>query len=198
MNTRQFARDIIAFCRALGIERAAFCGESIGAILLLSLALEAPELAAACILTGGTHYFDEELRANLRQETPDNIDEGWRTFMQQAPHAAQGPDHWRSVIEAHATLGFHAHAEDFPVAEELRGISAPVLIVQGDRDWAHSVEDALALYRLLPDAELCALPQTGHFPPSERPEWFNAIALDFLARHYTEQADQDADIPATT
>jgi len=197
MNGRQFARDIVAFCRTLEIERAAFCGESFGAILLLSLALETPELAAACILTGGTHYFDDGIRTYLQQETPDNADEGWRAILQQAPHSAQGPDHWRGVIEAHAALGFHAHAEDFPEAEELREISAPVLIVHGDRDWAHPVEDALSLYRLLPDSELCVLPHTSHFPPEERPDWFNAIALDFLARRYVGHVASTSDIPGT-
>lgn len=38
------------------------------------------------------------------------------------------------------------------------------------------------LYRPLPDAEPCILPNTGHVPPAERPAWFNAIVLDFLAR----------------
>ena len=63
MNHRRFARDIVAFCRALGIARAAFCGESTVAMLLLSLGLEAPDLAAALVLAGGTYYYGEELRA---------------------------------------------------------------------------------------------------------------------------------------
>jgi pimeloyl-ACP methyl ester carboxylesterase len=165
MNARQFAHDIIGFCRALGIEGAAFCGESFGATLLLPLALEAPELVAACILTGGTHYFDEGIRTYLKQETPDNIDEGWRAILQQAPHSAQGPDHWRRVVEAHAALGSHGHAEDFLETEELHEIGAPVLVVHGDSDSAHPVEDTLRLYRLLPDCELCVLPDTpSHIP----------------------------------
>ena len=89
MNHRQFARDIIAFCRSLGVERAAFCGESTGAILHLSLALDAPELAAACILAGGTYYFDDGVRADLQQETPDTIDEGWRANAATVPYGAR-------------------------------------------------------------------------------------------------------------
>lgn len=38
------------------------------------------------------------------------------------------------------------------------------------------------LHRLLPDAEPCILPNTGHVPPAERLARFNAIVLDFLAR----------------
>jgi pimeloyl-ACP methyl ester carboxylesterase len=196
INNRQFARDIIALCRTLGVERAAFCGESSGAIIQLSLALYAPDLVAACILVGGSHYFGDAIRVYLQQETPDTIDEGWRAELQ-AAHTALGPDHWRSVIEGHSALGSHAHAEDFPETEELRGIRAPVLIVHGDRDFL-PVEEPTELYRLIPDAELCVLPNTGHWPPSEHPDWFNAIALDFLARRYAGNVAQSLDGPATT
>ena len=64
----------------------------------------------------------------------------------------------------------------------MRGIAAPTLIVHGDRDWFFPVAVPAELYRRLPDAELCILPNTGHAPPVERPEWFNAITLDFLGR----------------
>src|SRR5262245_14694017 len=40
MNLRQFARDVAALCRAVGLERALFCGASTGAWLLLTLALD--------------------------------------------------------------------------------------------------------------------------------------------------------------
>ena len=187
MNHRQFARDIIALCRALQIERTAFCGESTGAMLLLSLALYAPTLPAAIILAGGTHYFGEECIAFQRQVSPETIDEGWRVYVQSA-HTALGPDHWRSVITAFHDLHAHARDEDFPEANELRGITAPVLIVHGDRDPFFPVEMPSELYRLLPKAEFCVLPNTGHTPPEEHPGWFNDIALDFLARHYLHRA----------
>ncbi|HEU5103722.1 MAG TPA: alpha/beta hydrolase [Roseiflexaceae bacterium] len=183
MNHRQFARDIIALCRALDIERAAFCGESTGAMLLLSLALSAPTLPAAMILAGGTHYFGAECVAIQRQMSPDTIDQDWRAYMQ-AAHTALGPDHWRSLITAFHDLHAHTREEDFPVADELRGIAAPVLIVHGDRDQFFPIEMPSELYRLLPNAELCVLPNTGHLPPNDRPDWFNDIALDFLTRHY--------------
>jgi pimeloyl-ACP methyl ester carboxylesterase len=183
MNHRQFARDIVAFCRALGIERAAFCGESSGAMLLLTLGLEAPDLAAALVLVGCAHYWDAELRAWFATQTPDTLlatspdPEGLR-----ARHAALGPDGWRGVLAAYIALGGHAHAEDFPETEELRGLTAPALIVHGDRDLRLPVALPVELHGLLPNAELCILPQTGHFPPTERPDWFNAIVLDFLDR----------------
>jgi pimeloyl-ACP methyl ester carboxylesterase len=163
MNHRQFAHDIIALCHALGLERAAFCGESTGAMLQLSLALAAPDLPALCILAGGTYYFGDAARAFQQQTTPDTMDETWRNRMQ-AAHTALGPDHWRSLIEAFHGLLTHAQTEDFPEAEALPGIAAPVLIVHGDRDPLFPVDVPTGLYRLLPNAELCLLPNTGHVP----------------------------------
>ena len=52
MNHRQFASDVALLCDGLGIERAAFLGESTGSMLQLSLALNRPDLVAAAVLAG--------------------------------------------------------------------------------------------------------------------------------------------------
>ena len=57
-----------------------------------------------------------------------------------------------------------------------------VVVMHGDRDALFPVAIPTALYGLLPDAELCVLPRTGHTPVRERPEWFTPITLDFLRR----------------
>ncbi len=185
MNHRQFARDIIALCQALQIDKAAFCGESTGAMLLLSLATYAPALPVVSILAGGTYYFTEESRAIQLQTSLETLDEGYQVYLQTA-HTALGSDHWRSVVTAFHDLHIHAHSEDFPEIDELRTIQIPVLLVHGDRDPFFPVAVPTELYRLLPNAELCLLPNTGHGPPNERPGWFNDIASDFLTRHYPQ------------
>ncbi len=180
MNHRRFARDIVAFCAAVGVERAVFCGESTGAMLLLSLALMAPARVRALVLAGGTYFYGPEIRAWWRAQTPETLVRDQAAA--RARHTALGPEHWREVAAAFIALGTHAHGEDFPEAEELRAIAAPTLIVHGDRDFFFPVAIPTGLYGLLPDAELCILPRTGHVPPVERPDWFNAIVRDFLAR----------------
>jgi pimeloyl-ACP methyl ester carboxylesterase len=184
MNHRQFTRDIAAFCRALGVERATFCGASSGAMLLLTLGLEAPELAAALVLAGATYHFPEGLLAWKRGLTPEGFLRQFGDSAADLPerHAPLGPDGWRTVVEAFGALGHHTLTDDFPEQDELRGITAPTLIIHGDRDPLFPIAVPTTLYGLLPDAELCILPRTGHMPPVERPEWFNAIALEFLAR----------------
>jgi pimeloyl-ACP methyl ester carboxylesterase len=185
MNHRRFARDAAAFCRALGVTRAAFWGHSSGAMQLLSLALDAPELVEALVLCAGSHAYPDELRTWWRTLTPEAWVAPERRPGLQARHTAMGPDQWRALVAAWIALGEHAHDEDFPRPEALRGIAAPALILHGDRDRFFPVEMPLELYRLLPDAELCILPRTGHGVPAERPAWTNAIVLDFLTRRAT-------------
>jgi pimeloyl-ACP methyl ester carboxylesterase len=91
-------------------------------------------------------------------------------------------DHWPIVIGDFIELFGDAHSEDFPDLQELERISTPILLVHGDRDHHFAPEIACALYRKLPSAELCVLPNTGHWPPSEQPEIFNLLAADFLTR----------------
>jgi pimeloyl-ACP methyl ester carboxylesterase len=190
MNHQQFARDIIALCQARGIAQAVFCGESSGAMLLLALGVAAPDRVRALVLAGCTYTSGEKFRSWLRSQTPESVareleltydiylDIGELKTM----HTALGPEHWRTVLEAFIAHGTHAHAADFPEPQELRALQAPVLIVHGDRDSLFPLEVPTTLYGLLPNAELCVLPNTGHFPPWERPAWFNTIVLDFLSR----------------
>lgn len=181
MNHHQFARDIIGLCGELEIEQAIFCGESSGAMLQLWMAVDAPGLAAAYVWAGTTYYYSDELRAWWSRQTPESImqDEDPRA---KARHTALGPDHWREVAAAFISTGTHAHSEDFPEPADLRGITTPVLLVHGDRDYFFDVSVPAELYKLLPDAELCILPNTNHYPPSDSSEWFNPIVLDFLER----------------
>jgi pimeloyl-ACP methyl ester carboxylesterase len=106
----------------------------------------------------------------------------------QAWHTALGPDHWWIVVASWLALGDHAHSADLPEREDLRRIRAPTLIIHGDRDRFFPVAVPVDLFGLLPNAELCLLPATGHGVQRERPEWFNAIVLDFLARRAADPA----------
>ena len=64
--------------------------------------------------------------------------------------------------------------------EELKRISEPTLLLAGDRDEVFMpVEQAIHMYRTLPNAELAIVPGTGHFI---KVELLMALVLDFLLR----------------
>lgn len=195
-NHRQYALDIANLCDCLGISRAAFCGESSGSILQLSLALARPDLVAAAVWSSGTYFWPEELRKWNSSLTVDGLAQAFfaspgpdgkpsAAFVEFATtHGVQGEDHWRTLASDFISMWSHPHDVDFPAAEELIAIEAPILLVHGDRDDTIPVERADKLRHLLRNAELCITPNTGHDPPNECPDIFNAVAMDFLRRHY--------------
>ena len=62
---------------------------------------------------------------------------------------------------------------------DLGGVSRRTLVMAGDED-AVCLDDTVALYNGIPDAELAIVPGTSHFLLREKPGLCNAIMLDFL------------------
>ncbi|OLD55612.1 hypothetical protein AUI46_04140 [archaeon 13_1_40CM_2_52_13] len=63
--------------------------------------------------------------------------------------------------------------------EELAKITAPTLVMVGDRD-AVVPEHTLELFRSIKGAQLCIIPGTTHFLLSEKPSLANRVILEFL------------------
>ena len=69
-------------------------------------------------------------------------------------------------------------------SQNLSRITAPTLIITGDRDiitFEHTVE----LFRAIPKAQLCIAPGSSHFLVSEKLRFVTQTILDFLADERT-------------
>ncbi len=69
-----------------------------------------------------------------------------------------------------------------PEADVLRSISAPALVIVGERDLPDFHVIARRLADTMPDATLRVIPGSGHMANLEAPELFNEIVLEHLAR----------------
>jgi pimeloyl-ACP methyl ester carboxylesterase len=69
-----------------------------------------------------------------------------------------------------------------PAAERLREIHVPTLVVGGERDVSDIQQIVAKLTAEVSGAEKQILPGAGHLVPMEKPEQFNRLALDFLAK----------------
>jgi pimeloyl-ACP methyl ester carboxylesterase len=74
------------------------------------------------------------------------------------------------------------HQYDF--REELKKISAPTLILWGEKDRVIAVENAQIFNRLIPYSKKVILDGIGHMPMIENPKKSAKIYLDFLASIY--------------
>jgi pimeloyl-ACP methyl ester carboxylesterase len=190
--------DAIGLLDHLGISRAHIVGVSMGSQTAIEATIAAPERVSALVAVGartGTPV-SPELRAGW--ERVDELYEAgdiagaveyelrmWVDGPDRSPDAVD-PEMRERVREMNAAL-FTRDDEageeiplDPPAAERLAEISAPTLIVYGDKDVMDVRQAAGPLAAAILGAQLAVIPDAAHLPQMERPELFNEIVLGFL------------------
>lgn len=170
----RMAGDVIGLLDHLGIAQADIVGWSDGAIVGLTLALSQPERLRR-VVAYGANYTPDGLQ--LPSSGP-----AFEAFVAQlaADYQRLSPQPER-FEELFTELGaLYAVAPNF-TDDQLRAITTPFLILDGENEELVSPEQPLELAQLIPNATLVLLPGTGHFAPFERPEEFAKVVLAFLA-----------------
>ena len=179
------ADDIAALIDALGLDRPLITGFSDGAIIATAFGIRHPGTARAIVNHAGFDEFDPNAAtfAMMRQilgGSPDaaepDPDAAARAFeaseqmrpmfelMKRDQDSGQGEGHWRTYLRL--SWDRTTQHPGYTYAD-LAKITAPTLILAGDRDDFCSVEQATAAYRQLPAGELAILPGHGHnIPPA--------------------------------
>jgi pimeloyl-ACP methyl ester carboxylesterase len=167
-------RDTVAFLTSVVGGPAHLAGHSMGGCTALLVALHRPDLVRRLILVS----------ASIRPLKPQADDSPWPRLDELVRFLGPGygevsPDgeaHFPVVASKIVTMltGAPALAQ-----ADLGGVSSRTLLMAGDED-AVSLDDTVALYNGIPDAELAIVPGTSHFLLREKPDLCNAIMLDFL------------------
>lgn len=173
----RMADDTAALLRHLGLHSVDFFGYSDGGILALGLAIRHPHLVRSLVLLGTIFHNDglppgfvDMVRHSRAEDMPAVLRDAYT-------EVAPRPDDFPVLVAKCMDLWVN-FAGWRP--EDLRVITAPTLIMIGDSDLVQP-EHAVALYRLLPEAQLAILPGADHFTPLERPEWILPMIQTFLA-----------------
>lgn len=191
------ADDVLALSQALELDRPLVCGFSEGGCTATVLALRHPGAVRAIVNHAGYDYLNPQAPgfAMARQifgGSPDateaDPEAAARAFgsseemravferMQADFDSAQGDGYWRTYLELFYPRTTRSPGYTF---DDLRSLTAPTLILTGDRDHFCSVEEGVTAYRMLPHGELAILPNHGHtISPT-----VVQIAIDFLERH---------------
>jgi 3-oxoadipate enol-lactonase len=78
---------------------------------------------------------------------------------------------------------YESGSEPFDLRDTLKNVQCPALVLYPDRSRLFDVEQAVLMYRSLPQGELAVLPNCGHNTYSQQPEEYQSIILSFFARH---------------
>ena len=174
----------------------ALCGASMGGMVAMEVARQAPERVRGLALLGTSARPED---AEMRRVREDAI----RMFEQ---------GRVAEIIEPNAGMAFHpAHAKDPELVGRylefvlragagqlirqnraviarpdarlhLPSLRVPALVLCGEDDQLTPPELSREIASLLPDARLVLLPQCGHMLTMEQPQAVNAELRDWLAR----------------
>jgi len=196
MSFAQLADDLLGLIDALHLDGPMLCGFSMGATVATIAAIRNPGAVRALVNDAGYDPFNPKAPSftMLRQmlgggpdATKADAPALERFFAAQkmgdffnrmkADHdGARGPGSWQSLI-----TGIFDGATSSPgyTFEDLRKITAPTLILTGDRDICCSVEEAVTSYRMLSKGELAILPGHGHYIPTSAVQ----ASVEFLKKY---------------
>ncbi len=189
------ADDLALLLDAAGIERAVVGGLSMGGYVALAFARRHPGRLAGLLLANTRATADTDaVRANReRIAAAVTARDSVRLLLDERAAAGQlAPDsqHLVDRVEemiaaappaavAWAQRAMAARPDSLDVLAALR---VPLAIVAGAQDALVAPEEAEAMLRARPDAELTVLPRVGHLSALEAPEAFDAAVRALLAR----------------
>ena len=181
MSVEYLANDVVALLDHLDIDRADFFGFSLGGLTSLQAAVRYPDRVGRLVIASvqyqpGGYYdeiFDSTAWATSRKlPTQDDFRAMQEAYTQVAPN----PEHFQASLDK--TSAMVAAFQGWK-ADDLRGITAPTLIVIGDDDFVRP-EHAAEMHRLIPDSRLAILPGTTHMGVMRQTDLLLPMLASFL------------------
>lgn len=108
-----------------------------------------------------------------------------RAFLRRCVHAPLDADVFEILLAANMMVPPQVRAAMARPADYddlLAGLDRPTLVVHGREDQVIALAMAERIAALVPAAQTAILADTGHAPFLERPDTFNALLADFVAR----------------
>ena len=175
------AADVVALLDHLGIERAHVLGHSMGGAAALELAISHPDRVLSVIGASVSVRPDglvddlsseEKIAASTRMPTASDFVAMQETYARLSPTpSAFGEFLGRLSASQADTVGWSD--------EQLGGITAPVLVVIGDRDFM-TIEHGGLMLELIPGSQLAVLPGTTHMEVTRRVDLLVPLVRRFL------------------
>jgi len=196
-DLRGYAQDVVAICQALGLREVILVGHSVGAMIAMLAAIEAPQYfakvvliaASPCYLNEPGYYggFERTDMLALLAEMRGNYEAWANTFAtlligqdqptslgyELAGYFCQANPH---IAREFAQMSFLAdNRADVP------RLQLPTLLLQCSDDVAVPAEVSAYLLKNLPQATLITLRATGHCPHLSAPLELLAAMRDFIS-----------------
>jgi len=183
-------RDALSLLDGLGIERASFCGLSIGGMTGMWLASEVPGRFERLVLCCTAARLDPEawqtraetVRAEGVGAVADAVVERWFTpqFRASRPETFEWAGRMLRETDAEGYAGCCEAIRDMDLRDRLARITAPTLVISGADDPATPPEHGELIRDAIPGAGFEVVPNAAHLANVEQPEEITRAVLGHL------------------
>jgi len=190
------AGDVLRVCGDVGVERAVFCGNSIGGYVMMDLWRRSPMRMRGLVFVCSKAQPDAEANLAKRVETINRVrregtagvfDGNAQTLIGASTRARRpevvGELRARMTLTPEAVIAVQAGLATRPDSvPDIAEIDAPVLAICGGEDPGITEAEMRAFESAAGGCEFHLLPDAGHFAAYEQPERVAAIMRPWLAQ----------------
>jgi 3-oxoadipate enol-lactonase len=194
-----FARDTFAVMDACGLAAAHLCGCSLGGVVALECYKQSARRVRSLTLVDSFAYYPHGLQT-IEERIRILLELGMEAFANSRASGVLGPHAALPNLERvrrqmrSIPLAVYAAATQATWTGDYRdllpSIAAPTLVMWGEHDTIIAPRElSEELVAKIPTAEsLVLVPDAGHLPNVDNPEFFNAALMAFVQRHPKRRA----------
>lgn len=157
-----FSEQIDEYMQETGISQAAVFGYSMGGYAAMHLARQFPPKVTRLITLATKFHWDEKTTAReVKMLDGKTIQEKVPAFAAQLQQR-HAPNDWLVLLEKTSQLLTDLGKQNTLQLEDYATITTPCLVLLGDRDKMVTLDETMAVYKQLPNAQCGVLPGTPH------------------------------------
>jgi 3-oxoadipate enol-lactonase len=183
--------DLLALADSLSIDRFHLCGLSVGGMIGMALALQAPQRLHKMVLTNTAAKIGtleswntriETVRSKGMKEVVPITRDRWFTkqFQSTSPEAVAKTMRVVESLDPEGYVGGCCAVRDFDFRGQLSAIRIPTLVISGTHDPAATTADGRFLAEQIPGARYLEL-NASHLSNIEAADGYTSAVLGFLA-----------------
>ena len=178
-----FANDVIEVLNSLGVNRATFCGLSMGALVVLEAYQKKPEMFVNMVLVSVIPQYPPAQTNLIEKMSMREVGEQVAGFAV-APTAPKDLKQSINNMIASTDKKVYIESAEAACAQDytgmLRQISVSTLLIVGELDFVTPPEAAKFMQKRIPDCQMKIMKGVGHLPNRENPSEFNTLVEQFL------------------